>query len=215
MHKLLITIFTTLICVVASTAQAEDSDKLDKLLQKNDYKQFLKEAAEGGDAKTIEALRGRFRDWNFSANMQFYAFRFLPTVLKSEGRRPSLSAEEFLEVSAVWVRAKTILYVDRADCKANTPFVQNWRQGFNFISGPMQSIMGDYPGPLAMAGKDAVNWAKAKEFEGLRPAAVWVCGEDNVRPDAERAAARKNAIAELEAQLQEVARAAKDWKPAQ
>ncbi len=210
---LLVTVLIATTFSWVAEASSLDVQRLDRLLKSQEYAEVTKTLGDRDDPETLAYLRSRYAEWHFPISAHFYGVTFR-SVLEAYSKSPrSAPAQlELIETLGAWSRAKTILYVDRRDCKALTPLVKKWTEGFNIVSAPVQGVLGDIPGLMAKFGTGALVWAKDKESKSLRPPAVWLCGEGNTRPDSERSIARRNALAELEQQLHAVATDAKASK---
>jgi hypothetical protein len=196
-------------------AQSLDVKKLDRLLRSQEYAEVTKTLGDRDDPETLAYLRSRYAEWHFPISAHFYGVTFRPALETYSKSPKSAPAQlELIETLGAWSRAKTILYVDRRDCKALTPLVKKWTEGFNIVSAPVQGVLGSIPGLMAKFGTGALAWAKDKESKSLRPPAIWLCGEGNIKPDQERLIARQNALAELEQQLRAVAADANTPNPA-
>ena len=198
--------FIFLACATSAPAFALDTAALDDLLEKQQYKEVVQQLGNKGDPESLAYMRSRYMEWHYPLNAHFYAVRYLPVVSPpNEGRKPMLTQDELFEATRAWARAKTILYVDRRDCKTLNRQVRDWNESFDIASTMMQAVLGNYPNAMYTFGYEAPIWAKEKESGALRPPAIWYCGEGNTLPDSERTVARKKALAALEAQLQVVA----------
>lgn len=184
----------------SNLAFALDTEALDLLLAKQDYKALIKQL-NSNDPETLTYIRKNYMDWHEPLVAEFYAISFLIPLSHPE-KNSTINNEDKAEVVSAWSRAKTILFVDRQDCVAFTDNVHYWTENFNIASEPMQSVLGNYPAAMFKFGTEALEWAKIKESGALRPPAVWLCGDGNIKSDSDRLRDRKKALTILETQLQ-------------